>query len=144
MKTLTPETVDYLIVHASATPADMDIGVEEIDRWHRQRGWLGIGYHFVIRRDGTIEHGRPGTKPGAHVRGYNDCSWGICLIGGTEDDAKTPENNFTEDQFDSLEHLLIVLMGVAPEAEVRGHRDFPDVSKACPCFDVAEYFPNLV
>lgn len=145
MKTLTPEDVEFLVVHASATPPEMDIGAKEIDRWHRQRGWLGIGYHFVIRRDGTLETGRSASKPGAHLYGYNERSWGICLAGGvTDTDTYTPEDNFTDAQYQTLGSLLTALSHLVPEAQIKGHRDFPNVSKACPCFDVAEAFPDLV
>ena len=143
--------VDYLVVHASATPADLDIGVEEIDRWHKERGWNGIGYHFVIRRDGTLEAGRSITKAGAHVYGYNRVSLGICMVGGVTKDGK-PENNFTDEQFNTLHTLLISLRQMYPRAEILGHRDLsPDIDgdgiiekwewlKDCPCFDVREWW----
>ena len=70
------------MVHCAYTTATMDIGAKDIDRWHREKGWLGCGYHKVIRRDGTVEDGRPMNKAGAHVRGINRQSIGICLAGG--------------------------------------------------------------
>lgn len=134
--------VRYLVVHASATPEDMDIGAEEIRRWHLKRGWLDIGYHAVIKRDGAVELGRPLDHPGAHARGYNHLSLGICLIGGTESDGKTPEANYTHAQWDALESLLRTLLEKHPDAEVIGHRDLPNVNKACPCFDVREWWES--
>lgn len=133
---LKPEDVKYLVVHCSATPADRDIGVKELDRMHRERGFVCIGYHKVIRRDGTVEDGRPLTQRGAHVEDWNHCSIGICLVGGVDSKLK-PEANFTEAQFESLRKLLLDLP--FPDAVIQGHRDFPNVSKACPSFDVKHW-----
>ena len=84
--------VKYIIVHCAATKPSMDIGFEDIDRWHKDRGWSGCGYHIIIRRDGNLEYSR-GLKPrgtvfrqGAHVKGFNDISIGICLVGGMAQD----------------------------------------------------------
>lgn len=131
--------VDFLVVHCAATKADQDIGLKEIRRWHLERGWLDIGYHFVIRRDGTVEYGRPTDRPGAHARGFNHLSLGICLAGGLAADAKTAENNFTPAQFASLRSLLLDLRSQFPNSRILGHRDLPNVAKACPSFDVAEW-----
>ena len=131
------KTTDYIVVHCAATKPSMDIGVKDIDRWHRARGFLCVGYHKVIRRDGSIEDGRAITAAGAHVKGYNHCSVGICLAGGVkEKDGKTPENNFTDEQFTSLKKLLNELRTIYPNAVICGHRDMPNVHKACPSFDV--------
>lgn len=134
--------VQYLVVHCSATPEDMDIGAEVIRGWHLKRGWLDIGYHRVIRRDGTIEAGRPEDRPGAHARGFNHLSLGICLIGGVESDGKTPEANFTHAQWESLERLIRNYKHAYPDAEVLGHRDLPNVNKACPSFDAREWWES--
>jgi len=139
-KTLSADSIRYLVVHCAATPPEMDIGAKEIDLWHRQRGWSGIGYHFVIRRDGRVEAGRPLDRPGAHAQGFNLLSWGICLVGGvTEAGANgDAENNFTDAQFEALESTLRWLQQLAPEAVVLGHRDLPSPHarlKACPSFD---------
>lgn len=134
--------VDYIVIHSAATPETMDIGVEDIRRWHRQKGWLEVGYHKVIRRDGTVEDGRALNVPGAHARGFNHRSVGICLAGGVESDKKTPECNFTHAQWDALGELVADLKDhdMFPNAEVVGHRDLPKVNKACPCFDVASWW----
>ena len=115
----------------------MDIGAAEIDRWHRKRGFLKIGYHFVIRRDGTVEAGRPIEQPGAHAKGYNRHTIGICMVGGTAADRVTPEDNFTDKQYATLLQLLVEFK--RPHMWVKGHRDLPHVSKDCPCFDVATF-----
>jgi N-acetylmuramoyl-L-alanine amidase len=133
----------YIAVHCAATPAGMDIGVKEIDRWHRQKGFLKVGYHFVIRRTGQIELGRDEDEIGAHVQGYNAVSIGVCLVGGVDaDDVSKAENNFTKEQFSTLRTLLERLQIQYPDAEVLGHRDFPDVAKACPSFDVRAWLKS--
>lgn len=133
------KAVEYLVVHCSDTPSTLDIGVTEITRWHRQRGWLDVGYHFVIRRNGVVEKGRSTDVPAAHARGYNHISLGICMVGGT-DDKKSVEANFTPEQYESLRELLDELRGRHPDAEILGHRDLPRVRKLCPCFDVSDWF----
>lgn len=130
-------TTKYLVVHCAATKPTMDIGLREIRQWHRERGWLDIGYHFVIRRDGTVETGRPHDVIGAHVEGHNYESLGICMAGGIDAKGK-PENNFTPAQFESLRALLDKLKADYPSAKIVGHRDL-DPKKACPSFDVASW-----
>lgn len=133
-------TIDSIAVHCAYTPPNMDIGAATIDRWHKDRGFTGIGYHFVIRRNGSMEQGRPLRQPGAHVQGHNARSIGICLIGGKAAQADLPEMNFTNDQFAALRCLLEHLTAHFPQAAVMGHRDYPGVTKACPCFDVASWW----
>ncbi|WP_018123394.1 N-acetylmuramoyl-L-alanine amidase [Desulfovibrio oxyclinae] len=129
---------DLIIVHCSATPPTMDIGAKEIDRWHRARSFLKIGYHYVIRRDGTVEPGRGLEEPGAHARGYNSRSVGVCLVGGVAEDKKTPENNYTTEQMEALEILLQGLRAEYPDAKIIGHNEV-NSHKACPCFDVQDW-----
>lgn len=135
------KTTEYIAIHCSATQPKADIGKREIDGWHRQQGWLGIGYHFVIKRDGTIEEGRPVDAVGSHVKNFNSNSVGVCLVGGV-DAALKPENNFTDAQFHSLALLLAGLKNKYPAAKIRGHRDFPNVAKACPSFEVADWLKD--
>lgn len=126
----------HIIIHCAATRPSMDIGRAEIDRWHRERGFFGIGYHFVIRRSGEVQEGRPVGEIGAHAKPWNDRSVGICLVGGVAEDGKTPEANYTQEQWAALEGLIMGLRSRYPGAEVVGHRDVPGVAKACPSFDV--------
>lgn len=128
-----------IVVHCSATRATQDIGAPDIDRWHRARGFLAIGYHYVIRRDGTLEQGRPPNAVGSHAVGHNSNSIGICLVGGIDHNGD-PQNNFTVEQFVELERLLKELKLAHPHAEVLGHRDIPGVAKACPSFDVRAWW----
>lgn len=132
---------NYLVVHCSATKPSMDIDAKEIDRWHRQFGWSRIGYAYVIKRNGEVEVGRGADEIGAHVKGYNNESLGICLIGGVDDNGD-PDSNFTDHQWTALKNTITLLKDQYPQAEVLGHRDFPDVKKACPCFDVREWWKN--
>lgn len=126
--------INLLVVHCSATPPDMDIGVNEIRDWHKQRGWKDVGYHYIIRRDGTIETGRPENMSGAHAVGYNFASIGICLVGGYG------FADFTYSQYSALKGLVSELLQSYPDAECLGHRDIPGVKKDCPCFDVKAFF----
>lgn len=144
-KKLDASRVGYIVVHCAATPPSMDIGAAEIDRWHRQRGMSRIGYHFVIRRDGTLETGRPLSEVGAHAVGFNLVSVGICLVGGVGEKDKSgalgpPEANYTEAQLMQLADLIRDLSDrYFPKAKVLGHRDLPSAHarlKACPSFDV--------
>lgn len=136
-----PKT-DFIAVHASATNASTNADAATIDRWHRKRGFQAIGYHYVIKRDGTVEQGREEDVIGAHVEGFNSSSIGICLVGGVNNQGKA-ENNFTEEQFTSLEKLIRELRTRYPKAKIQGHRDFPNVAKDCPCFSVKDWVKEL-
>lgn len=142
-KQLTPEAVKYLVVHCSATQAKADIGAKEIDRWHRERGFAKIGYHFVIRRNGKVEKGRELNEIGAHVEGHNSESLGICIVGGLTPAGK-PEDNFTDEQYHALAVLIQDLRKTFTKATVLGHRDFSGVKKDCPCFDVRDWLKETV
>jgi N-acetylmuramoyl-L-alanine amidase len=142
-KKVTVRKINYLVVHCSASQATSNLSAKDIEKDHKERGFLSIGYHYVIKRDGTLETGRPIHKPGAHVEGHNHDSIGICLVGGVKKDGVTPENNFTAAQFATLRDILETLQEAFPEAEVLGHRDFKGVRKACPCFDVREWQAGL-
>lgn len=125
-----------IFVHCSATKPSMDIGVREIRQWHKEKGWLDIGYHFVIRRDGTVEEGRAIEAVGSHVQGYNSDSVGVCLVGGI--DAKGNfEANFTPEQMNALRSLLVTLQVLYPKAVTRAHHDV--APKACPSFNLSHW-----
>ena len=134
--------INYIIIHCSATKAGQDFRAKDIDRWHRERGWDGIGYHKVIDLDGTIEPGRSETKPGAHCKGHNSDSIGICYIGGLDKNGK-PADTRTELQKAALTRLVADYKRRFPNAKVVGHRDMPNVHKACPCFNAKEEYKNI-
>lgn len=127
-----------IIVHCSATPAGRDVGAAEIRGWHvRDRGFSDIGYHFVVRLDGSIERGRALDVAGAHCRGHNACSVGVCYIGGLDTGGAASDTR-TPAQRKALRRLIGDLKRSFPGVTVYGHRDF--APKECPCFDArSEY-----
>lgn len=143
--------VQYLVVHCADTPASMDIGRREIARWHRERGWRDIGYHYVIRRNGALERGRHLNRDhllntqemGAHVAGHNAVSVGVCLVGGRGDDGQ-PSANYTSAQYRRLRELLHLLSRQFPGAQVVGHADLDDTGKTCPNFNVSAWWEERV
>lgn len=127
--------IHEIIIHCSATPAGRDVRLEEIRRWHvQERGWSDVGYHFVVELDGRIRSGRPLTVAGAHCRGRNGCSAGICYVGGL-DAGGHPSDTRTPAQRRALKWLVAMLRRRFGNIHVWGHCDF--ASKACPCFDAA-------
>lgn len=142
--------IKTLVVHCSATPAGRDIGRREIDRWHRDKGWAGIGYHYVIRLNGTVEKGRQDSVAGAHVVNHNAYSIGICVVGGVGPNGRA-QDTVTEQQHVALEQLLVRLRAEYPGTRICGHRDLsPDRNKDgrvtpdewlkdCPSFDVVAW-----
>lgn len=140
-KPMRPDQVRYIVVHCSASQPKAKVDASVIERWHRERGFLMIGYHYVILRDGVVQYGRKLDQPGAHAEGFNNKSIGICLVGGINEKGE-PENNFTHEQFVALKGLIAGNRVVFPNAEVLGHRDLPGVKKACPSFDVREWLKS--
>ena len=134
----TRTTTDLIIIHCSYTPPSMDVGVETIREWHLARGWSDIGYHYVIRRDGPVEEGRQRDLQGAHTKGQNYRSVGVCLIGGKAEDGDFDEFNYTQKQMVELEALVLDLADTYPGAQVAGHNEFSD--KDCPCFNVPAWW----
>ena len=134
--------IDKLIIHCSATrECDDSVNASVIDRWHKARGWKGCGYHFIVLIDGTNETGMMIDKVGAHVKGMNKSSIGICYIGGLERDGKTPKDTRTPEQKESLLLLIKTLNKIYPEATLHGHNEFSN--KACPSFDVQSQYKNI-
>lgn len=127
--------INQIIIHCAATPEGRDLDVKDIDKMHKQRGWSGVGYHFVITIDGLIQVGRDLSVVGAHAKGYNSNSIGVCYIGGVDKDLK-PKDTRTVKQKKALELLLMTLKSMFPDAEILGHKDLPNVAKACPSFEV--------
>lgn len=131
-----------LIIHCSATKPTMDVGVREIRQWHRQQGWLDVGYNLIVRRDGTVEKGRDLYQVGAHTKGHNSNSVSICLIGGVDSNMK-PEDNFTEAQYVTLDKLVDQMVETFSDLKrIIGHRDI-DSGKACPSFDVKARYGHI-
>ena len=137
--------IDKIILHCSATQEGKNIKTETIRKWHLKRGWRDIGYHFVVLLDGTVEEGRPIEMTGAHTKGHNYKSIGICYIGGVEKEKKDGEwiakDTRTEAQKESLHDLLLQLKKDFPKAVIHGHNEFS--SKACPCFNAYEEYQEI-
>ena len=133
--------IDTIIVHCSATPEGKPFTVADIDRWHRQRGFDCIGYHYVIYLDGTLHAGRPIQQIGAHCQGHNARSIGVCYVGGLAADGRTPKDTRTQEQRETLLSILRKLKAQFPNARIRGHRDF--AAKACPSFDATKEYENI-
>ncbi|MEL7600554.1 MAG: N-acetylmuramoyl-L-alanine amidase [Proteiniphilum sp.] len=129
--------IDKIILHCSATPEGRNVTVRDIDRWHRERGFSQIGYHWVIYLDGSVHRGRPEEKPGAHVVGHNATSIGVCYIGGVDANMKAKDTR-TPEQREALKKIVSELQERYPGATVHGHNEFD--AKACPSFNVKSEF----
>jgi N-acetylmuramoyl-L-alanine amidase len=132
--------IELIIIHCSATPEGRDVTTDEIRSWHLDRGWSDIGYHFVVELDGSVNDGRPLEISGAHAKGHNSNSIGICYVGGL-DESGEPKDTRTPEQEKALVELLENLKDQYPEAQIIGHRDVSD--KDCPCFDASEEYMNI-
>ena len=131
--------ITLIVIHCSAVKPDQQSSAAQIDSWHRQRGFhLGIGYHYVIRRDGTLEMGRPEYMVGAHCKNHNQHSIGVCYEGGLNARGD-PADTRTPQQRETMRQLINELRERYPKAIVVGHHNLNPL-KACPCFDaVKEY-----
>ncbi|CAL2092074.1 N-acetylmuramoyl-L-alanine amidase [Tenacibaculum sp. 190524A05c] len=146
--------IKYIVVHCTATVEGVDFNASEINKWHINRGWKEIGYHFVVKLNGEVEEGRPIEEKGAHVKGFNKNSIGVVYVGGL-DTNRMAKDTRTEAQKDSLHSLLFYLKSEFPKATILGHRDFsPDLNgngeiepfeylKECPCFDAKIEYRSL-
>lgn len=142
--------LDKIIIHCSATAEGKDFRAKDIEQWHKQQGFgfttppgiknpsnfSHIGYHYVIDLDGFVEYGRPMELQGAHCKGQNSSSVGICYIGGLDSEGN-PKNTMTPEQEKSLVALIYELLAAHPNLSVHGHNEF--AAKACPCFDVQRW-----
>ena len=146
-----------IVIHCSATEEGEDFDISDIDRWHKKRGFNRVGYHFVIKLDGTIQTGRELSMIGAHVSGHNKNTIGICYIGGLGADKKAKDTR-TDAQKESLRWLISAIKNTIKGGAaftVKGHRDYsPDQNgdciiqtyeriKDCPCFEVMEEYANI-
>jgi len=146
--------INLIVVHCSATRGDCTLSPEDLDRLHRRRGFNGTGYHYYIRKDGTVHLTRPIERVGAHAKGFNAHSIGICYEGGLDCRGR-PGDTRTSAQRATLRQLIGQLQEKFPGCRVCGHRDLsPDLNgngeiepeewiKSCPCFEVAKEFKEL-
>ena len=152
-------TITLIVIHCSAVKPDQMSSAAQIDSWHRKQGWkLGIGYHYVVRRNGEIEPGRPewmvgahcknhnahsiGVCYGAHCKNHNAHSIGVCYEGGL-DIRGQPADTRTAEQKTAMRWLLRQLHRSYPRALIVGHHDL-NPQKVCPCIDnVAREYADL-
>ncbi len=130
--------IKKIIVHCTATPGD--VSIETVREWHvNERGWRDVGYHFLVRTDGTLEEGRPIEQSGAHTKGHNWDSIGVAYAGGTGKNGEWLDTR-TDEQRDTLVDLLCQLKDTYG-GTIYGHRDFSE--KACPSFDARLEYENI-
>lgn len=127
-------------MHCTATQDGKNIKVEDINRWHKERGWNMIGYHYVVYLDGTIHQGRSEDQIGAHCLKHNTNSIGVVYVGGLDANGK-PKDTRTEAQKQGLRKLLTELKHKYPKAAIHSHKDF--APKACPSFDATEEYKDI-
>ena len=136
---MSADSVSFLVLHCSASRCNQDYSVEQLRRDHKARGFYDIGYHFYIRKDGTMTQHRKLLEVGAHARPYNRCSIGICYEGGLDEQGK-PCNTMTTEQETRLIDLFRNLKILFPKAKILGHRDWPGTTpKECPCLDAGSW-----
>lgn len=137
---MSADDIRYLVLPCSATRCNQDYTVEQLLRDHRARKFRKIGYHFYIRRDGTMTQHRMLLEVGAHAVQYNHCSIGICYEGGLDENG-LPCDTRTPAQTERLTDLLTILHKMFPSAKIVGHRDLPGTTpKSCPCFNAHKVF----
>ncbi len=134
-------SISLIIVHCSGVMPAQQSSARQIDGWHRSLGWKGIGYHYVVRRNGTVERGRPEAVVGSHCAGHNAHSIGVCYEGGLDISGMACDTRMPE-QKESLRRLLTELRGRYPGAIILGHNHLNRL-KACPCFDAAREYQGL-
>ena len=132
--------INEIIVHCTATKEGVPVTIADITKWHKQRGFNTIGYHYVVMLDGKIKGGRDVNQSGAHCTGHNSYSIGVCYVGGLDKDGNVKDTR-TEAQKKSLVNLLKRLKEMYPKATIHGHCEF--AKKACPCFNAHFEYWNL-
>ena len=138
------DSVSYIIIHCTATRETQDYTPEQLKHDHLARGFIDVGYHYYIRKDGTVTQHRRLNEVGAHCRPFNRCSIGVCYEGGLDANGK-PKDTRTLKQRASLVGLILDLKQKFPKAVIRGHNEMPGaVPKACPCFKAAKEFAYLM
>ncbi|WEK00616.1 MAG: N-acetylmuramoyl-L-alanine amidase [Candidatus Sphingomonas phytovorans] len=130
--------IRYLTIHCAATPEGRDVKAGTISAWDIAK-FGQVSYHQVVELDGRAVRTLPDDKRGAHTGGHNTGNIGICYVGGVDRDNKAPKDTRTPAQKATLKSLVIAYRALYPGLIVLGHRDWPNVAKACPSFDVAAW-----
>ncbi len=131
-----------IVVHTTATLPGQDVTVEDINQWHLDRGFRGIGYHRVVYLDGSDHAGRPEEEIGAHVSGYNTGTLGVAYVGGLDANRQAKDTRAPE-QREGLLRVLKRWLKAYPDIQwIKGHNDLSN--KFCPCFDASAEYQHLV
>ena len=130
--------INLIVIHCSATRENRRYTLMQLLRDHRERFGF-TAYHYYVERDGTITQTRHEQLPGAHAKGYNQHSLGVCYEGGLDRNG-SPKDTRTAAQRHALRQLIERLKRQHPGAQVVGHRDLPDVHKDCPCFNAMKAY----
>ena len=133
--------IDYIVIHCTATSATTKVG-NILKYWKNRLGWKNPGYHFIIEADGFIHQLQPIDKPSNGVSGYNANSIHISYVGGIDQKGNAHDTR-TPMQKNAMEGLIKALHGVYGKAKIQGHRDFPNVAKSCPSFEVKDYLKEI-
>lgn len=133
-------TINKIIVHCTDTPEGRHVSIEDITQWHKEKGYRTIGYHYVVYLDGSVHAGRLVDEIGAHCKGHNADSIGVCYVGGRNKEGDYSDTR-TEAQKEALLSLIKKLLTKYPNAKVYGHKDF--AARACPCFDAKTEYENV-
>jgi N-acetyl-anhydromuramyl-L-alanine amidase AmpD len=146
--------INGIVIHCSATRETQNYSLEDVRASHLKRGFNDVGYHYYITKDGIIHHGRMIDVKGAHVKGFNSDTIGVCYEGGL-DSLGNPKDTRTDQQKASLNILVLSLLSSFPGVSIKGHREYSkdlnkdgeitknEWMKSCPCFDVDAEFGNL-
>ena len=141
---MSPDSVSFIIIHCSATRETQDYTPEQLKHDHLARGFIDVGYHYYIRKDGTVTQHRRLNEVGAHCRPFNRCSIGVCYEGGLDVNGK-PKDTRTLKQRASLIGLLLQLHQQFPKAVIRGHNEMPGATpKACPCYKPSKEYAYMM
>lgn len=132
--------INEIILHCTATKEGVNYNVNDVDKWHKARGFKGIGYHYLILLDGTVMPGRPVNEIGAHTLGHNQNSIGICYVGGLDKNGKAKDTRTPEQKL-AMYKLIYDLLQSYPKAVVHVHNEF--ANKACPCFSREQLMNEL-
>ena len=135
--------IDRIVIHCTATKPGHDVDISDVREWHvKGNGWTDVGYHYVIKLDGTIQNGRPVRKMGAGVKGHNRDTIHVAYVGGC-DNTGQPANTMNTAQMGAIYEICTALGRVFGALELIGHNDLTD-EKACPSYNVRETMGELV
>lgn len=134
--------IKKIVIHCLQTPVQREDSAEDVHQWHLDKGWNGIGYHYVIQSNGDLQIGRSVDKNGAHTLQHNKDSLAVAIAGGMDWEGNIVENSFTKDTLIVLSDMIEKLMCMYPDVPIYGHREL-DKNRECPCMDIPEFIKGL-